>query len=217
MSIVNSPFAHQVNGKWFLSSHAVPQSQTMREYQVQVRGAYGNLRGVKFAELGVDYDHFELSLGELFPRRSEKTGTDLDLDLWAAAEYAIGRPFHFVPGQGVICNGHRGAVKDMQGNGLVEVRLASGQVCVSAAYPDVFPDPLDFVWRPVPGQDKLILFNRTGREFIALRRSKGKWLAETGETFRKRDEAMRAMEAWARNRIRTECDERASRSTALAN
>lgn len=217
MSIVNSPFAHQVNGKWFLSSHAMPQSQTMLEYQAQVRGAYGSLRGVKFAAQGVDYDHFELSLGDLCPQRSEKTGADLDLTAWAAAEYAIGRPFHFVSGQRVICNGYSGAVKDMLGNGLVEVRLAAGLVCVSAAYPDVFPDPLDFVWRPVPEQDKLVLFNRTGREFSVLRRSKGKWLAETGETFRKRDEAMRVMEAYVRDRIRTERDERASRATAYAN
>jgi hypothetical protein len=31
----------------------------------------------------------------------------------------------------------------MHDNGMVEVRLASGLVCVSATYPDVFPDPLD--------------------------------------------------------------------------
>ena len=71
MSIVNSPFAHQVNGRWYVSSHAVPQSRTMREYKAQVRGAYGSLRGVKFAAQGVDYDHFALSLGDLFPHGSE--------------------------------------------------------------------------------------------------------------------------------------------------
>lgn len=102
----------------------------------------------------------------------------MDLNIWAAAEYAIGQPFFFLEGQRVICNGHPGVVAGMYDKGIVEVRLGSGRVCCSAAYPDVYPDPLDLIWRMEPTLDRLTLFNRTGREFIVLRRQGRKWVSE---------------------------------------
>jgi hypothetical protein len=87
----------------------------------------------------------------------------MDLNIWAAAEYAIGQPFFFPEGQRVICNGYPGIVAQMYDKGIVEVRLGTGRVCCSATYPDVYPDPLDLVWRMEPPVDRLTLFNRTGR------------------------------------------------------
>jgi hypothetical protein len=140
----------------------------------------------------------------------------MDLRIWAAAEHAIGRPFFFVAGQRVICSGYPGTVKEMYGKGMVDVRLESGEVCVSAAFPECFPDPLDFVWTPEPDMSKLTLFNRTGREFMTLRQKGRKWTADTGEVFGRREDAMRAAEQYACWRIQTEVDERTSRATAYA-
>jgi hypothetical protein len=138
----------------------------------------------------------------------------MDLNIWAAAEYAIGQPFFFPEGQRVICNGYPGIVAQMYDKGIVEVRLGTGRVCCSATYPDVYPDPLDLVWRMEPPVDRLTLFNRTGREFVVLRRQGRKWVSETGETHRRCEAAMRAAEQYARVRIQTEVDERTSRLTA---
>lgn len=140
----------------------------------------------------------------------------MNLAIWAAAEYAIGHPFFFVTGRKVICNGFPGVVQKDSGRGLVEVRLESGEVCVSAAYPDCYPDPLDFRWVPAPDMRKLSLFNHTGREFLVLRQKGRKWTAETGEVFTRREDAMRAAEQYARWRIQAEVDERTSRATAYA-
>ncbi|MEX3556207.1 MAG: hypothetical protein VB131_06395 [Burkholderia gladioli] len=53
--------------------------------------------------------------------------------------YAIGQRFTFEPGQRVIANGYPGAVKGMYTEGMVEVRLDAGLVCVPASYPDCYP------------------------------------------------------------------------------
>ncbi|CAJ6624428.1 Uncharacterised protein [Burkholderia pseudomallei] len=53
--------------------------------------------------------------------------------------YAIGQRFTFEPGQPVIANGYPGAVKRMYTEGMVEVRLDAGLVCVPASYPDCYP------------------------------------------------------------------------------
>ncbi|ABO60383.1 hypothetical protein LA345_36535 (plasmid) [Burkholderia vietnamiensis] len=53
--------------------------------------------------------------------------------------FAIGQKFAFEPGQRVICNGYPGAVRGMYTEGMVEVRLDAGLVCVPASYPDCYP------------------------------------------------------------------------------
>jgi hypothetical protein len=53
--------------------------------------------------------------------------------------YTPGQRFTFTPGQAVNCNGYPGVVVGMYSEGMVNVRLASGQVCVSASFPDCFP------------------------------------------------------------------------------
>jgi hypothetical protein len=65
MSIIETPFAHQVKGTWYFSSHALPQALTLKAYKTQVRNAYGNLRGVIFATQGVDYQHFRNDHGRI--------------------------------------------------------------------------------------------------------------------------------------------------------
>lgn len=53
--------------------------------------------------------------------------------------YTPGQRFTFAPGQAVNCNGYPGTVERMYTEGMVNVRLASGSVCVSASYPDCYP------------------------------------------------------------------------------
>ncbi|KVV07373.1 hypothetical protein WK77_16420 [Burkholderia ubonensis] len=53
--------------------------------------------------------------------------------------YTIGQRFTFEAGQRVVANGYPGAVKQMYSEGMVEVRLESGLVCVPASYPDCYP------------------------------------------------------------------------------
>jgi hypothetical protein len=53
-----------------------------------------------------------------------------------------GQKFNFSVGDKVICNGFRGSIaKICDGvlDGMVEVRLERGKVCVSASYPDCYP------------------------------------------------------------------------------
>ncbi|MGF6604757.1 hypothetical protein P3T23_009513 [Paraburkholderia sp. GAS448] len=87
--IIQSPFAHHVNHKWYLSSHAVPAVDTIKAYRDQVRQAYGHLRGVKFAAQGIDYTHFVLRDGVLDP---VKTSHDIGsmLKYWALANQPSG-------------------------------------------------------------------------------------------------------------------------------
>lgn len=53
--------------------------------------------------------------------------------------HTAGQSFTFTPGQRVICNGFPGSVVRMYSAGMVEVRLSSGLVCVSASFPDCYP------------------------------------------------------------------------------
>jgi len=55
------------------------------------------------------------------------------------AKFAVGEQFTFKPYQHVICNGYAGTVQRMYGDGMVEVRLPGGLVCVPASYPDCYP------------------------------------------------------------------------------
>ncbi len=90
--IIQSPFAHYVNHRWHLSSHAVPAANTIKAYREQVRQAYGNLRGVKFAAQGIDYTHFVVRNGVLDPA---KTSHDISsmLKYWALANQPSG--YHY--------------------------------------------------------------------------------------------------------------------------
>lgn len=57
--------------------------------------------------------------------------------------YQSGQKFSFNVGDRVICNGFPGVVArvlDGKLSGMVEVRLASGLVCVSATFPNVVPE-----------------------------------------------------------------------------
>ena len=75
--------------------------------------------------------------------------TVIDLDAWGVEHlaesqpaYEIGQTFDFTEGQQVICNGSPGSIERVltgQLAGMVEVRLAGGQVCVAACYPDCYP------------------------------------------------------------------------------
>ena len=56
--------------------------------------------------------------------------------------YKDGQKFDFKVGDKVICNGYEGAIISWYSEGMVEVRLSRGSVCVSACYPDCYP--LDF-------------------------------------------------------------------------
>jgi hypothetical protein len=87
--IIQSPFAHHVKRKWYLSSNAVPAASTIKAYREQVRQAYGNLRGVKFAAQGIDYTHFVVRNGVLDP---EKTSHDIGsmLKYWTLANQPSG-------------------------------------------------------------------------------------------------------------------------------
>lgn len=211
-TIVKSPFAHKVNGKWYVSSHAQPQCHSIEGYKAQVREAYGNLRGVTFAQQGVDYENFVSEGDSLYPTLP----ADLDYSVWAASEYAIGHPFHFVAGQKVICNGYPGVVQGMYCPGMVEVRLEAGPVCVSSSYPDCFPDPLDFHWVEDQDHQRVTLFNRMGRQFHTLRKQGSKWhIYDLGERFSRREDAMSAAKKHARWMIQNEIAERVSRSTAF--
>lgn len=86
---VHSPFAHRINQKWHLSSHAAPAPATIKEYRDLVRQANGNLRGVAFAAQGIDYTHFVAQDGEFSP---EPTGHDTGsmLNAWALANRPSG-------------------------------------------------------------------------------------------------------------------------------
>lgn len=53
--------------------------------------------------------------------------------------YAVGQRFTFEHGQAVNCNGYPGTVQGMYSEGMVNVRLASGLVCVPASFPDCYP------------------------------------------------------------------------------
>lgn len=53
--------------------------------------------------------------------------------------YTPGQRFTFAPGQAVNCNGYPGTVESMYTEGMVNVRLAAGSVCVPASYPDCYP------------------------------------------------------------------------------
>ncbi|PNE59592.1 hypothetical protein A8H39_00125 [Paraburkholderia fungorum] len=87
--IIQSPFAHHVNHQWYLSSHAVPAADTIKAYREQVRQAYGNLRGVRFAAQGIDYSHFVLQGGVLDPvKMSHDIGCMLKY--WTLANQPIG-------------------------------------------------------------------------------------------------------------------------------
>lgn len=58
--------------------------------------------------------------------------------------YELGQKFVFVQGQAVICNRQEGVVSAVltgELEGMVEVRLERGEVCVSANYPDCYPKP----------------------------------------------------------------------------
>ena len=57
--------------------------------------------------------------------------------------YRIGHRFKFEPGQAVVCNGYPGTVAGMYSEGMVEVRVPGGLVCVSASYPDCYPRPAE--------------------------------------------------------------------------
>lgn len=56
------------------------------------------------------------------------------------AMHANGERFALVMGQAVICNGYHGTVVRMV-DGMVEVRVPGGITCVSASYPDCYPQP----------------------------------------------------------------------------
>lgn len=56
------------------------------------------------------------------------------------ATFEIGKKFEFKRGDRVICNGYPGRVIQMYCEGMVEVRMESGVVCVSANFPDCYPD-----------------------------------------------------------------------------
>lgn len=56
-----------------------------------------------------------------------------------SSTFTLGQKIQFEPGQKVICNGYPGAVVRMYSEGMVEVRLPGGVVCVSASYPDCYP------------------------------------------------------------------------------
>ncbi len=58
------------------------------------------------------------------------------------SKYQVGQAFNFKQGDKVICNGFEGIVRkvlDGKLDGMVEVRLGSGEVCVSASFPNVYP------------------------------------------------------------------------------
>ena len=55
--------------------------------------------------------------------------------------YPVGKVFAFNPGDPVIANGYPGTVVRMYSEGMVEVRLPGGLVCIPASYPDCYPAP----------------------------------------------------------------------------
>ena len=60
----------------------------------------------------------------------------------AKPPYVLGQTFAFTPDQVVICNGYPGRISQIltgELEGMVEVKLASGYVCVSACYPNCYP------------------------------------------------------------------------------
>ena len=54
--------------------------------------------------------------------------------------FYLGQKFIFTVNQPVICKGYPGTVtNNIQTDHMVEVKLASGKVVVSASYPDCYP------------------------------------------------------------------------------
>lgn len=138
----------------------------------------------------------------------------------ADRRFSTGQRFKFVSGQAVVCNGYPGTVQRMYGEHQVEVHVPGGLTCVSAAYPDCYPDPdaspTAFFWQTDPrNRDRTTLFNRAGREFISVDRRGAKWIAETGQTYTCAPAARAAMERWALWRLITEGEEQESRRTAF--
>lgn len=92
--------------------------------------------------------------------------------------YSRGQKFDLKSGDRVMCNGFYGRVIRKYCEGMVEVRLARGEVCVSASYPDCYPvaeqpdrdkKAYGLIWRhthrdykgKVDGV-KMIMINRSG-------------------------------------------------------
>ena len=68
--MLESKFAHYVNGRWYLSSNVSgPEAATLKAYRASVRRVYGNLRGVRFASQGEDYVSIARVVGEVVPIR----------------------------------------------------------------------------------------------------------------------------------------------------
>ena len=53
-------------------------------------------------------------------------------------QYTVGQEFDFKIGDKVIANGFEGRVIGLQGS-AVEVKLSSGEIEVSASFPDCYP------------------------------------------------------------------------------
>lgn len=51
-----SPFAHKISGQWYFSDDCKPVATSLADYRALLKSIYGDLRGVRIAELGKDYD-----------------------------------------------------------------------------------------------------------------------------------------------------------------
>lgn len=63
-------FAHCVSGKWFFSNALIEPPASMQAYRRIVQARYGDLRGVRFADYGKDYDEVTNICGRLVPTKS---------------------------------------------------------------------------------------------------------------------------------------------------
>lgn len=59
--LLEPEFAHCVGGRWYFSTDIINPPDTLDDYRDRIKAAYGDLKGVKFATRGIDYD--EMTLG----------------------------------------------------------------------------------------------------------------------------------------------------------
>lgn len=53
-SIEEWPYCHKIRDKWYFCQRS--QASSIQHYRLMVRYAYGDLRGVRLAKAGKDYD-----------------------------------------------------------------------------------------------------------------------------------------------------------------
>lgn len=102
-------------------------------------------------------------------------------------EFQVGEKFKFQPGDKVVGDGYRGAVIGMYSEGMVEVRLPGGAVCIPAYYPDCYPAVRNGVEIVTDGQH-IGVVKEVGTQFVTMDAGRGRLVAIEANRFDKMPE-----------------------------